>query len=121
MITFELPWPNRACWANSRSHWAVKAQAVKADRETALYLTREALLFQTWVEPPPEDTITVRMVFSHPKRTPRYDLQNAEAAMKAAVDGIAYGLGVDDERFMVMGERGRKSDGAGSVAVQVGE
>ena len=121
MITFELPWPSRACWQNSRSHWAVKAQAVSNDRHTALVLTLKALNGKQIPVPPNGESLKVHLIFNQPNRTPRYDLANAEAACKAFLDGIADATAIDDEQFYVDSERGPKSDGAGSVTVSVGE
>jgi len=91
-----LPWPAAALSPNSRSHWSVKALAVKNARYDAKVLTLDAMQgLHLYL---PED-ILIRVTFVPSKKRQGYDHDNAQASLKAACDGIADALSVDDKRF----------------------
>ncbi|TXH53911.1 MAG: endodeoxyribonuclease RusA [Desulfurellales bacterium] len=95
-----MPWPDARLSPNyrSRSHWPVTA-AKKAARETASVMTtcavplrdKKALRERT-------DQIRMTITFVPPDRRHRDD-DNMIASLKAARDGIADALGVNDRRF----------------------
>ena len=95
-----MPWPDARLSPNyrSRSHWPVTA-AKKAARETASVMTtcavplrdKKALRAST-------DQIRMTITFVPPDRRHRDD-DNMIASLKAARDGIADALGVNDRRF----------------------
>ena len=116
MIAIELPWPEPCLWPNSRSHWTVKSQAAAAQKQEAFVHTRNAggALF------PVPTHLPVRLIF-HKPNTRRRDLDNAQAAMKHALDGIAQAWQVDDSVFVPTSEWGEVRPPRGSVTVQVGE
>jgi crossover junction endodeoxyribonuclease RusA len=92
-----LPWPSRTLHPNSRPHWAVKARAVKQGRAIAAAVTREALRSREAVRLP-DGLIPVTVTFMPPNRQRRDD-DGCVTAFKAARDGIADALQVDDSRF----------------------
>lgn len=92
MIVLELPWPPKELSPNARVHFRVKAAAAKQYRETAYWLTQGMALL------PDDSDITLHLEYYPPDNRKR-DLDNMLSASKAAIDGIADGLGVNDQRF----------------------
>lgn len=115
MTTVELPWPVRPLWPNWRGHWAKKSVVVSKAKADACYLTHGAMGFD--VLPAGTEKLTVAITFRPPTRR-RYDLDNALAACKAALDGIALALHVDDSRFHLTLDRGEPVK-LGKVVVRI--
>lgn len=95
-----LPWPSAALSPNSRVHWSVKAKATKAYRKDAGWLT---CISKTRFNH--EGPIHLKITFLPPTKR-RYDLDGLLSRIKAGLDGVADGLGVDDNRFALTIERG---------------
>lgn len=116
-LTIRLPWPNKVLSPNARAHWRQVARAKKSARYSAMMLTREAL---GRAEKPAGSPLSVSLTFQPPDLRGR-DQDNAQASLKAALDGIADALGVDDNLFRlaapVWGEPCRPD---GAVIVVVG-
>lgn len=113
-----LSWPAKPLWQNRRFHWAQKAKAVAQARKDAF---RTALEAGIGLMPTGEGwTHHLSFDFSPPDRRKR-DLQNMPATQKAAIDGIADALNVDDATFKIKWpeEFGTVSDNGGSVLVVV--
>lgn len=113
-----LPWPPKPLWQNRRCHWAQKARTVAQARKDAFYASLEAGLKRM---PTGEGwTHHLSFDFCPPDRRKR-DLQNMPATQKAAIDGIADALKVDDATFKVRWpeEFGTVADNGGSVLVVV--
>lgn len=96
-----LPWPDRKLSPNARVHWAVKAAAKKKARRDAAYAAYDAM---------PSGAREVRQCFAgskaigfqvtfYPPDARHRDDDNMVGSLKAARDGIADALGVDDRRF----------------------
>lgn len=96
MKELTLPWPSRDLHPNARVHWARKAKAVKAARYQA-GLAAIAAGFR--VHPLPHGRIHLYLDFYPPNRR-RHDDDGLLSSMKAARDGIADALGIDDNRFV---------------------
>lgn len=111
MIT--LPWPAKELSPNARCHWADKAKIVKRCREDAGWRTKIAK-----VNVEGDGKIDLHITF-HPPSRRHYDLDNCLASNKAHLDGIADGLGVNDNRFRLHLEMGEVVKG-GRVVVNVG-
>lgn len=116
MVTVELPWPDRRLHPNARPHWAARARAVDGARADAHLLTRAALgRAPVTFAPGP-----IRFaVVAYPPDRRRRDDDGIIASLKAARDGIADALGVDDHRFRLafeLAEPVRK----GRIIVRVG-
>jgi crossover junction endodeoxyribonuclease RusA len=92
----KLPFPPSELMPNRRlgKHWGSTHDIKTGSRDGAYKATQEAM--QTWKEP--EGNIPVSILFLSPDKRHR-DLDNCLAASKAALDGIAKALGVDDKRF----------------------
>ena len=96
-----LPWPDKLLSPNARQHWAALSAAKKKARRDAHYATLEALggracEVRALVDGETPLPVTVR--FFPPDRRHR-DADNMVASMKAAIDGFADALGVNDRRF----------------------
>jgi crossover junction endodeoxyribonuclease RusA len=90
-----LPWPDKRLSPNSRQHWAALAKAKKKAKADAYHLALEAGLGKIEA-----DTVLVRYSFFPPSRR-AYDLDNLIASMKAAADGIAMAIEVDDSKWNI--------------------
>jgi len=103
-----LPWPHRALSPNARVHWAVRARVVREARKVAWVRTREALsgrdvtgrhplLHRGQEEPQPPRELPVLLILYPPaRRRRRRDVDNAVAACKAYIDGMAEACGIND-------------------------
>lgn len=91
-----LPWPDRTLHPNARPHWAALAKAKKAARAAAAWATKEA-----WpgIELPAEGRLHLWIDFYCPDKRHRDD-DGLLSSMKAARDGIADALGINDVRFV---------------------
>lgn len=90
-----LPWPPKQLSPNARVHWAQKARVAKKYKNDCFLLTKQAN-----VELPKTDKLHLFVDFYQPDKRHR-DQDNIEASMKAAYDGIADALGVNDRRFII--------------------
>lgn len=108
-----LPWPDKVLSPNARSHFRVKAAAAKSYREAAHWLTRASRLR---VEHPSLPCM-LHLRFCPPDKRAR-DLDNMLASVKAGLDGVADGLGVNDSLFGLILQRGEPVKG-GAVIVSL--
>lgn len=113
-----LPWPPKPLWQNRRCHWAPRSVAVAKSRTDAYFAALEAGLKRMPTGEGWQHHLSFD--FSPPDRRKR-DLQNMPATQKAAIDGIADALKVDDATFKIKWpeEFGPVSDNGGSVLVVV--
>jgi len=98
MLTIELPWPSADLSPNARLHWGAKASAAKKAKNAAWGLTKAVmgatgLRVGSFTGP-----VDVQITF-HPAIERGRDVDNFQARMKAALDGIASALGVNDTTF----------------------
>ena len=91
-----LPWPSRDLHPNARVHWAKRAKAAKAAKAGAHMLALEAGWHRMQL---PDGRLHLWIDFYPPDRRRRDD-DGLLASMKAARDGIADALGIDDARFV---------------------
>jgi crossover junction endodeoxyribonuclease RusA len=98
-ILITMPIPDRVLSPNSRAHWATRAKAVKAQRQLAYLLTRSAGgAGLKWPQ------CVAKVDFYWPCRRDR-DIDNANATLKAAFDGMREaGLFVDDNSSVLSHE-----------------
>ena len=97
-ITVEMPWPSIALSPNGRAHWRDKHKAAKASKNYAWGMTKSlmvplCIVPGSWIGP-----ISVQLTF-HPAVDRDRDLDNMQASQKAALDGIALALGINDTHF----------------------
>ena len=119
-IRIIVPWPPRELFPNARVHHMTLHRARKPYRAAAQHLAQEALRNHglpggeaTW---PGKDRIPITVTVFPPHN--RHDDDNRYAATKAARDGIADGLEVNDRRFKVEFRTGGILRG-GAVVVDV--
>jgi len=90
----ELPWPDKALSPNARQHHMALHRARKAAKHGAM---GECLAQRI---PRMVGPVKVAMTF-HPPAKRRYDQDGLLSRMKAALDGIAAHVGVDDHLFVL--------------------
>jgi crossover junction endodeoxyribonuclease RusA len=89
-ITISLPFPRPELSPNARLHWAKKSKAVKLARAEAYYVTRTE-----YCACPQPERVAVTLYFYPPNKR-HVDLDNLQARMKSALDGICDALGWND-------------------------
>lgn len=117
MIEITLPWPDSRLLPNRRhgKHWGASQPAKVRARQDAYLLAKSAK--QTL----PEGALPLRIEFHAPDARKR-DIDNLLAAHKAALDGIAQALGIDDSRFRPITLDYLKDEAKrGFVRIQIGE
>lgn len=91
-----LPWPPRDLHPNARIHWARKAKATKLSRLATKIIVKAG----GWTAAElPEGRLHLWFDFYPPDKRKRDD-DGLLSSMKAARDGIADALGIDDSRFI---------------------
>ncbi len=91
-----LPWPDKLLSPNARANHFARSRKAKAARSLAWGLTLEAAgASPAWAV----NGVRLSWQFCPPSHR-RYDTDNLIAQHKAAQDGIADALGVDDSRFI---------------------
>ena len=91
-----LPWPSRDLHPNSRGHWSVKAKATKRARADANNLAKAAGWHrEDWADGPLHVWID-----GYPPDRRKRDNDGLLSSLKAALDGIASAMGIDDSRFV---------------------
>lgn len=94
-----LPWPDRRLSPNARVFYMVAAKLKKEAKAAAYWLASEQTSHeQRKAIADGDGPIPCRIVFYPPDNRQRDD-DNAIGSFKAARDGIALALGVDDRRF----------------------
>lgn len=111
-----LPYPEKVLSPNARAHWAVIARAKKKAREAASWATISAAGSTANLAPyAAQERLAVGIKF-YPPDNRRRDVDNALASLKAALDGIADAMGMDDSRFIIVPQM-QASDGSARVEV----
>lgn len=116
-----LPWPDARLSPNARLHWRRKSEAVKRARWDASYAVLEAAngsLGEIRRELVDLTRIPIAFRFHAPDNRHRDD-DNMVASIKAARDGIADALGVNDRRFVASYEFA-DPEKPGRVEVRIG-
>ena len=93
-VRVELPWPDKRLSPNARPNRYELGRVKSGARATGRIMTKAA-------KPPrfmPDAPLCVTTTFYPPDSRPR-DEDNLKASMKAAYDGIADAIGVDDKHF----------------------
>lgn len=97
-MIIELPFPPKELSPNARLHWAKVSKAKKAYRKTAWAQTKFTAANCQVGGHPVGGRQRLDFTFCPPQNRD-YDRDNLIARMKAAIDGIADGLGVNDKLF----------------------
>lgn len=114
-MTLVLPWPPRELHPNARPHHLAKARATKAYRTQAHWIAKAAE-----IATPNTDEIMLEVRFFPPSN--RGDTDGMFAACKAAFDGIADAMAVNDRRFAFTVRRREPSkNGAVFIDIRAGE
>ena len=107
----ELPWPPKTLSPNNRACRFAKARDTKKYRRDC-YLCAKAANVRVSSE-----SLTLALTFCPPDRR-RRDLDNMLASAKGLIDAVADALGVDDQHFSLLLDRGEPVMG-GAVKVKV--
>lgn len=94
-LTVTLPWPSKSLSPNARLHWSRVAAFKQIAKRDAFYATKAVRR-----EKIAADSLAVRVSFFPPDRR-RRDHDNMVASMKAAFDGIAEAVEIDDSKWRV--------------------
>lgn len=92
-----LPWPPKELSPNQKPHWAKKNKVAQEYKAACGWACKAAKL----KAPDTDGKIFVWIDFYPPDRR-RRDEDNAIAAMKHGLDGVAKAIGVDDSRFKLV-------------------
>jgi crossover junction endodeoxyribonuclease RusA len=106
-----LPWPPKELSPNARCHWAVKARAAKAYRETVFWTVKGEAMMR------PDGPAVLSLVF-HPPSRRRIDDDNLVGRFKAGRDGLADALDIDDSQLSLLVKIGKPVKG-GAVEVEI--
>jgi hypothetical protein len=95
-MVVNLPFPDSCLFPNRKAgrHYGTSVIAKTKLRDDSFYLTRQAM--GGWTAP--EGDIPLSLVFVTPTRHKR-DWDGLVGAFKAAQDGMALAVGIDDSRF----------------------
>lgn len=100
-------------------HWSYAHEAKTVQRQEAYLLTRQAINISGF-EAKVSAAYRVEMTFCPPDKRAR-DVSNLHAAMKAALDGIADAMGVNDKTFKQHAQSEGNVHHSGRVVVKVSE
>ncbi|WP_045952831.1 endonuclease [Achromobacter xylosoxidans] len=116
MITVELPWPPKELSPNHRGHWVPISKAKSRYRTAARLLARSALSKADGFS----QFKAVRLAYEfYPPQARAYDRDNLAARMKAATDGIADAIGMNDRGFHFAPAEIREKVKGGMVRVTI--
>jgi crossover junction endodeoxyribonuclease RusA len=88
-----LPWPHAKLNPNARAHWGERAKRSRTARKAAYYLAKVA-----GASAPASGPVNLLIKFYPPDNRGR-DMDNAIAALKPSLDGLADAMKVNDNRF----------------------
>jgi Holliday junction resolvase RusA-like endonuclease len=108
-----LPWPDRKLSPNARVHWRPLAEAKRKAKQDAYNTVLEAGLKNA-----ASGLVKARYVFSPPDKRSR-DADNLVASIKAAQDGLALALGVDDSQWDIVVDHRGPVERHGRVKVEL--
>ena len=94
-------------------HWSEKAKARAEQKEDAYYVAL------SYPKPEAREKYVLNITF-HPKSNHKQDVDNALAACKGLLDGVALAWGVDDSQFVLVGAMTSKVDG-GKIIIETEE
>lgn len=119
MLTLVLPWPPKELNANSRVHWTIKSRATKLYRKAAWLITKNAIaMFDAHCLYGSIEPLSMELEFIPPDNRKRDD-DNCIASFKAARDGIADALRVNDNLFRIKVVIQHPNKGKGAVCVKI--
>lgn len=91
-MIISLSWPDKRLSPNDRSHWAKKAPIKKAYRNEAYWKAQKHGIQL----PPARHPLIITF---YPPDNAHRDIDNCLASLKAALDGIADALAINDKYF----------------------
>lgn len=113
-VAFDVPWPAPELWQNRKAHHMAHARVYSAAKQDAKYLALAAGVAGIRGHPAYRLDVTF-----HPSLASRADRHNLPATQKAAIDGIAAALQVDDRIFDVQWHHKDRSGNRSYVRYEV--
>ena len=100
-IRFSIPYPPSELNPNKRLHWAQKIKLKNQQLDSGFKAASDAMVFESIMPQSPfvpARDIPIHLTF-HPSTKRAFDLDNALAASKSAIDGIAKAMYINDKQF----------------------
>lgn len=121
MLTIALPFPSPDLMPNRRlgKHWGMTNQAKSKAYSDAYLLTYEAMQRYQGQWTRTDKPVAITLTFQPPDKRLR-DLDNLLAASKAALDGVAAALHMDDREFEPVTLKRGPVGKPGALVVQIG-
>ena len=110
-MKIELPWPPAELWPNRKANWR-KLHAARGNQKAYAHIA----MLEAKMQFPARATLLVTF---HAPHKGRYDRDNAFAAMKGAVDGLAKASRCDDAGWDFLLKRGEARPGKGCVTFEL--
>lgn len=117
-LIIEIAWPNADLSPNARVHHMALHRVKKTARNDAYWATKYVLPL-SWKHDGTSEII-LRQV-AHPPDRRHYDRDNLDSRLKAARDGIADALGVNDRLLRPTGIEWGEPIRGGRILITVGE
>lgn len=117
-LTVKLAWPDGRLKPNSRVHFMALSNAKRKAKDDANWQTRIVLGGDHFHHDGTSDII-LRQV-AHPPDNRARDRDNLDASLKAARDGIALGLGINDRFFRPTGIEWGEVKRGGEIVITIG-
>lgn len=95
IIELFLPWPDKRLWPNNtvKQHWGATGRAAKIAKNTGFAVARQRYLPDGYA-----GKLELTLTF-HPPSKRRWDEDNCKSALKHYMDGIFWGLKMDDSQI----------------------
>ena len=114
----DLPWPDPKLGPNARVHYMALARLRKEAKNFSIMKTRMAIHAAKISRIKPVGKVNIQLMPCPPTRHGQ-DEDNLLAKLKAALDGIAYAMGVDDKNFHFLEQAWFPAKKPGKVIVRV--
>lgn len=122
-LVITLPWPSADLSPNARLHWAKLGAAKRKARDDAFWMTRSAMGAQlgpavTSLSHDGKSDVLLHQTAHAPDARSR-DRDNLDSRLKAARDGIAQALQVNDRFFRPLGIEWGEPKRGGEVVITI--
>ena len=117
-FTIHLPWPDSRLSPNARNNRLHVTKQRRDARNAGYMLALAAARKANWS---PADAKAVRITYTfHPPDRRHRDLDNLHSCLKAAGDGVAKAIGIDDAKWREVTLRMAEPTGEPGVTMEIG-